>query len=230
MLKKSRASTTRPARSAAELRNLLGIEALEGVSSAEPLRRGEHRPRRSVSASVKTVFSEPQLDDTFGTPALTEGETCVRAWSISPGSSISARIPPRSAFRSSRSATARIDPHGDAYIVLSGRPRRTGIGEDQKIRRQPGGERAIASMELPETLRAPYALPSGRGYCSSGFLAAGRADGLKRFVRSYGLAMDDGRYRVLPVLFPAGGPRSDDHGDPHDRTPIGPITAATPPF
>ena len=59
---------------AAELRNLLGIEALEGVRLLNRY-DAENISESLFSASVKTVFSEPQLDDTFGTLSLKEGET-----------------------------------------------------------------------------------------------------------------------------------------------------------
>ena len=59
---------------AAELRNLLGIEALEGVRLLNRY-DAENITEALFSASVKTVFSEPQLDDTFGTLSLKEGET-----------------------------------------------------------------------------------------------------------------------------------------------------------
>ena len=170
---------------AAELRNLLGIEALEGVRLLNRY-DAENITEALFSASVKTVFSEPQLDDTFGTLSLKEGETAF-AVEYLPGQFDQRADSAAQCIQIIAQCDRPIIRTARVY-VLSGR---LGERELEKIKKYVVNpvESRIASMELPETLALSYALPSGVDTLS-GFLQLD-ADGLKRFVRSYGLAMDE---------------------------------------
>ena len=170
---------------AAELKNLLGIEALEGVRLLNRY-DAENITEALFSASVKTVFSEPQLDDTFGTLSLKEGETAF-AVEYLPGQFDQRADSAAQCIQIIAQCDRPIIRTARVY-VLSGR---LGERELEKIKKYVVNpvESRIASMELPETLALSYALPSGVDTLS-GFLQLD-ADGLKRFVRSYGLAMDE---------------------------------------
>ena len=166
-----------------DARSLLGISSLEKVRlfnryDAEDI--GEELFRYAI----RTVFSEPQLD--IASDEIDLGEASVFAVEYLPG-----QFDQRA---DSAAQCIQIISQGERPLIRSakvyalyGALRESEIAEIKKYVINPVEARE-AALELPKTLAADYAIPTGVETLT-GFNALDRA-GLEAFVRDYGLAMD----------------------------------------
>jgi phosphoribosylformylglycinamidine synthase len=183
---------------AADAADFLGVKGLEGVRilnryDAEGLDGG------LFELAVKTVFSEPQVDDVYF--AMPETGGAVFAVEYLPGQydqrADSAAQCIQIISRGERPAvrTAKI-------YVLEGKLSPADIESVKKYVINPVDSRP-ASLDMPATLKAEYALPDTvetlSGFCS---LTDGE---LGAFIEKYGLAMDEGDLACCREYFKGEG-------------------------
>ena len=168
---------------ARELRDTLGVKALAGLRLLNRY-DAENISAELFSQAVKTVFSEPQVDNACEEPDL-EG-AFVFAVEYLPG-----QFDQRA---DSAAQCIQIISQGERPLIRSTRvyalygalsPQDT--ERIQKYVVNPV-EARLASLEKPESLKANYAVPT-EVPTLTGFIRKTRAE-LKDFIRQYGLAMD----------------------------------------
>ncbi len=167
----------------AELKNLLGIKALESVRILNRY-DVENITEKLFAEAVGTVFSEPQLD--IATPALDAKGGIVFAVEYLPGQfdqradSAAQCIQIISCGERPIIRTARV-------YVLGGKLSDADVSAIKRYVINPVEARE-ASLDLPKTLAAKYEIPTEvktlEGFCKMDDAA------LADFVRNYGLAMD----------------------------------------
>ncbi|MBR5380250.1 MAG: phosphoribosylformylglycinamidine synthase, partial [Clostridia bacterium] len=168
---------------ARELRDTLGVKALAGLRLLNRY-DAENISAELFSQAVKTVFSEPQVDNACEEPDL-EG-AFVFAVEYLPG-----QFDQRA---DSAAQCIQIISQGERPLIRSARvyalygalsPQDT--ERIQKYVVNPV-EARLASLEKPESLKANYAVPT-EVPTLTGFIRMTRAE-LQEFIRQYGLAMD----------------------------------------
>ena len=166
-----------------DARNLLGISNLTDVRIINRY-DAENITPELFDYAVKTVFSEPQLDDASDR-LETNGDVCF-AVEYLPG-----QFDQRA---DSAAQCIQIISRGERPLirsakvyVLSGALTDADVEEIKKYVINPV-EARIASLEKPETLKTNYEIPT-TVRTLDGFLALDR-QGLEKFVADYGLAMD----------------------------------------
>ncbi len=168
---------------ARELRDTLGVKALAGLRLLNRY-DAENISAELFSQAVKTVFSEPQVDNACEEPDL-EG-AFVFAVEYLPG-----QFDQRA---DSAAQCIQIISQGERPLIRSARvyalygalsPQDT--ERIQKYVVNPV-EARLASLEKPESLKANYAVPT-EVPTLTGFIRKTRAE-LQEFIRQYGLAMD----------------------------------------
>ncbi len=167
-----------------EARELLGITALERVRLLNRY-DAEGMTEALFDSAVRTVFAEPQVDDASEAPALA-GADAVFAVEYLPG-----QFDQRA---DSAAQCIQLISQGERPLVRSarvyalyGKLTAEALAEIKKYVINPVEARE-ASLDMPETLRADYAVPTAVATLD-GFRELDR-DALKQFVRDYGLAMD----------------------------------------
>ena len=166
-----------------ELKNLLGIAALEDIRLFNRY-DAEQISEELFDYAVKTVFSEPQLDNASRTMDV-------------PGAYVFAveALPGQFDQRADSAAQCiQIISQGDRPLIrtakvyaLYGNLTENDIAEIKKYVINPV-ECREAALELPETLAVNYEIPTEVATLT-GFTALDK-EGLADFIKSYGLAMD----------------------------------------
>ena len=166
-----------------DARNLLGIQHLENVRIFNRY-DAENITRELFDSAVNTVFSEPQVDNASGTIDLS-GAT-VFATEYLPG-----QFDQRA---DSAAQCIQIISQGERPAIrtakvyaLYGKLTPEDVAALKKYVINPVEARE-ASLELPQTLKAQYDIPTEVATLE-GFIALDR-EGLDAFIRRYGLAMD----------------------------------------
>lgn len=178
----------------ADLRTLLGITGLEGLRILNRY-DVECIDEKLFDYAVRTVFSEPQLDNTYTDIDLLQGT--VFAVEYLPG-----QFDQRS---DSAAQCIQILSQGERPTVRSARvyALEGSISEDELARIKKyiinPVECREAELSLPETLRSEYELPSSVEVLS-GFNALDDK-GLGEFIEKYGLAMDADDIRFCQSYF-----------------------------
>ncbi|MBE5778284.1 MAG: phosphoribosylformylglycinamidine synthase [Clostridiales bacterium] len=166
-----------------DARTLLGIEALEDVRILNRY-DVENISEELFNYAETTVFSEPQLDNTY--PSFEDEKATLFAVEFLPG-----QFDQRA---DSAAQCIQILSQGDRPLVrtakvyaLYGKLTEKDVQEIKKYVINPVEARE-ASFELPETLNIRYEIPT-EVKTLTGFTQLDRA-GLENFVKEYGLAMD----------------------------------------
>lgn len=166
-----------------EAKNLLGIESLENVRLFNRY-DAENITKELFDYSVKTVFSEPQLD--IASTEVNLPGACVFAVEALPG-----QFDQRA---DSAAQCIQIISQGERPLIrtakvyaLYGNLSDTQIAEFKKYVINPV-ECREAALEIPETLAIQYEIPTEVAVLD-GFITLNR-DGLAAFIKQYGLAMD----------------------------------------
>ena len=167
-----------------DARTFLGIKGLERVRLLNRY-DAEDMPEDLFDLAVREVFSEPQLDDTAAELSA-DGAAAVFAVEYLPGQ-FDQRADSAAQCVQFISQGERPLIRSAKVYVLYGTLTEAEIGEIKKYVINPVEARE-ASLELPETLRTEYAVPTEVATLE-GFTALDRA-GLEKFVADYGLAMD----------------------------------------
>ena len=173
---------------ARELKNdtvrFLGIKGLEKVRLLNRY-DAENISEELFSLAVREVFSEPQLDDTSAS-VDTDGAAAVFAVEYLPGQ-FDQRADSAAQCIQFLSQGERPLVRSAKVYLLYGTLTGEEIAEIKKYVVNPVEARE-ASLDLPETLRTEYTVPT-QVATLEGFTSLDRA-GLERFVADYGLAMD----------------------------------------
>ncbi len=188
---------------ARELKNdvvkFLGIRGLEKVRLLNRY-DAENISDELFSLAVREVFSEPQLDDTME-QVTADGAAAVFAVEYLPGQ-FDQRADSAAQCIQFLSQGERPLVRSAKVYVLYGNLSAEEIAEIKKYVINPVEARE-ASLELPETLKTEYAVPTEVATLE-GFTSLDRA-GLEKFVADYGLAMDADDIAFCQTYFRAEG-------------------------
>ena len=166
-----------------ELTDFLGIASLKGIRILNRY-DAEGMSRALFDQAVRTVFSEPQVDDACETPDLSGA--AVFAVEYLPGQ-FDQRADSAAQCIQLISQGERPLIRSAKVYVLSGDLSEQDLHEIKRYVIN-SVEAREASLDLPDTLRVDYAVPT-EVKTLTGFRALDR-DALSEFIRSYGLAMD----------------------------------------
>ena len=166
-----------------DCRTLLGIQ---GLTDLRILNRydAENISKDLFDYAVKTVFSEPQLDNTYSLPDY--GDATVFAVEYLPGQ-FDQRADSAAQCIQIISQQDRPLVQSAKIYALYGNLTADDVAEIKKYVINPVEARE-ASLEMPETLKTAYEIPTEVATLQ-GFIDLDRA-ALERFVKDYGLAMD----------------------------------------
>ena len=167
-----------------DAKKLLGIKGLEKVRLLNRY-DAENISEDLFSLAVREVFSEPQLDDTSAAVSA-DGAAAVFAVEYLPGQ-FDQRADSAAQCIQFLSQGERPLVRSAKVYLLYGSLSAEEIAEIKKYVINPVEARE-ASLDLPETLKTEYAVPTEVATLD-GFTALDRA-GLEKFVADYGLAMD----------------------------------------
>ncbi len=167
-----------------DAKTFLGITGLEKVRILNRY-DAENIPEDLFELAVREVFSEPQQDNTYTEPDPGDA-AAVFAVEYLPGQ-FDQRADSAAQCIQIISQQERPTVRSARVYLLYGSLDEDQIAEIKKYVINPVEARE-ASLEKPETLQAQYAVPTEVATLE-GFTALDR-DGLERFVREYGLAMD----------------------------------------
>ena len=167
-----------------DVKTLLGADAITGIRIINRY-DAENITEELFDYSVKTVFSEPQLDNTYENPELSDA-AAVFAVEFLPG-----QFDQRA---DSAAQCIQLISRGDRPLIRSakvyalyGNPDNSQIEEIKKYVINPVESRE-ADLEKPDTLKMQYEVP-GEVKILEGFTSLSR-DELEKFIGDYGLAMD----------------------------------------
>ncbi len=166
-----------------DLRTLLGMTALENVRLFNRY-DVENMDEALFRQCCSTIFSEPQLDNTYDELPITEG--AVFAVEFLPGQ-YDQRADSAAQCVQLVSQGERPLVRSAKVYVLEGKLSDADIAAAQKYVINPV-EARLASLDKPETLKTVYDIPTTvdtlEGFCAL------EEDGLREFLRKYSLAMD----------------------------------------
>ena len=182
-----------------DARKFLGIRGLEKVRLLNRY-DAENISEELFSLAVREVFSEPQLDDTSDAVSA-EGAAAVFAVEYLPGQ-FDQRADSAAQCIQFLSQGERPLVRSAKVYILYGNLSAEEIAEIRKYVINPVEARE-ASLDLPETLRTEYAIPTEVATLN-GFTSLDCA-GLEKFVADYGLAMDTDDIAFCQTYFKAEG-------------------------
>ena len=182
-----------------DARTFLGIKGLEKVRLLNRY-DAENISEELFDLAVREVFSEPQLDDTFGEISA-EGAAAVFAVEYLPGQ-FDQRADSAAQCIQFLSQGERPLVRSARVYILYGNLSEEEIAEIKKYVINPVEARE-ASLEKPETLRTEYAVPTVVATLE-GFTKLDRA-GLEKYVKDLGLAMDADDIAFCQSYFRAEG-------------------------
>ncbi|MBE6673384.1 MAG: phosphoribosylformylglycinamidine synthase, partial [Ruminococcaceae bacterium] len=185
-----------------ELKNLVGIEALEGVRLLNRY-DVEGISEELFAASVRTIFSEPQLDDVCEELNVTDGT--VFAVEPLPGQ-FDQRADSAAQCIQLQSQMDRPTVRSAKVYILEGDLSEEDVNTVKKYVIN-AVESREASLEKPETLKVEYAIPETVATVE-GFITLDEK-GLSELLETLGLAMDLDDLKFLQNYF-----KNEEHRDP----------------
>ena len=181
-----------------EAKNLLGVSALEKVRIINRY-DAENITRELFDYAVKTVFSEPQVDNNYET--LSVDNAAVFAVEYLPGQFDQRADSAAQCIQIISQGERPLIRNARVY-VLYGNLSKDDIEKIKKHVINPVESRE-AALEMPETLKVEYDIPT-KVATVDGFIDLD-ADGLAAFVKSYGLAMDEADIAFCQAYFKSEG-------------------------
>ena len=182
-----------------DAKKFLGIKGLEKVRMLNRY-DAENITGELFTLAVREVFSEPQLDDTFEQPEA-DGAAAVFAVEYLPGQFDQRADSAAQCIQFLSQAERPLVRSAKVYL-LYGSLSAEEIAEIKKYVINPVEARE-ASLELPETLRSDYAVPTEVATLE-GFTGLDRA-GLEKLVSDLGLAMDTDDIAFCQTYFKTEG-------------------------